>query len=333
MKELLDYYQRPLQDLRISVTDRCNFRCNYCMPAELFPDDYLFMKKEQMLSFEEMLRVVKILQPFGLKKVRITGGEPLLRKDISLFIKQLKDQKVQDIALTTNGVLLKKYAKQLRESGLQRVNISLDGIDNDIFKKMSGRNIDVAAVLGGIEAAQQVGLIVKVNMVVRKGWNDSQILPMTRYCKDNGIQLRFIEFMDVGSTNGWHMDEVVTSKEIRDMIHQEMKILPLDRGYGEVASCYGFEDGTGSIGFISSVTETFCGSCTRARLSADGKFFTCLFANKGYDIRALLRSDADDKKIEAYIASIWHKRDDRYSEERVDHNGKRDKIEMSYIGG
>lgn len=334
VKELLDIYQRPLQDLRISVTDRCNFRCNYCMPAELFPDDYPFLAKEQLLSFAEMIRVVKILQPLGLKKVRITGGEPLLRKDLSLFIKQLQQLAIKDIALTTNGVLLKKYARELKGAGIQRVNISLDAIDEQLFKKMSGRNIAIKKVIEGIEAAQQVELGIKVNMVVRKGWNESQILPMVRFCKEKGIQLRFIEFMDVGSTNGWRMEEVVTSKEIRQMIQQEIKIVPVENTlYGEVAKRYQYEDGTGEIGFISSVTETFCGSCTRARLSADGKIYTCLFANKGYDLRNLLRSGAGDQEVVTYIKNIWNKRDDKYSEERMKHNRKRNKIEMSYIGG
>jgi len=295
------------------------------------------MHKNKLLSFEEIMRIVTILQPLGLRKVRITGGEPLLRKNVTELIKQLQEAGIEDIALTTNGVLLKKFAKELKEAGLHRINVSLDAIDNQVFQEMVGRKTDISEILSGIEVAKEVGLGVKINMVVRKGWNDSQILPMAKYCKEHQLELRFIEFMDVGSTNSWCMDEVVTSKEIRELLHKEMRIQPKDdMKYGDVAVRYSYEDGSGTIGFISSVTEAFCGSCTRIRLSADGKLFTCLFANKGHDIREQLRNGIDNEGLALFIRNIWGNRDDRYSEERTElmkNNKQKEKIEMSYIGG
>ncbi len=329
-----DTKNRPLRDLRISVTDKCNFRCTYCMPKEIYPDNYPFMKRDQLLSFEEIIRLATLFLSFGVEKIRLTGGEPLLRRELPSLIEKLsKLDGLKDIGLTTNGVLLKKYAKQLADAGLCRVNVSLDALTDSIFTKLNGRAVGVAPILEGIEEAKNCGLQVKVNMVVRKGFNDSEILPMTRYFKDRGITLRFIEFMDVGNSNGWKLDEVVTSKEIRDMIHAEMPIEPIDTYYGEVAKRYTFVDSPSEIGFISSVTETFCSSCTRARISAEGKLYTCLFATDGYDLRELLRDGKGDEEIEKFVRNIWEKRDDQYSVDRFNHKAERKKIEMRYIGG
>ncbi|TGB05119.1 GTP 3',8-cyclase MoaA [Halobacillus salinus] len=333
---LVDQLQRPMKDLRISVIDKCNFRCTYCMPKEIFGDDYAFMPKDQLLSFDEIIRLVKVFAQFGVEKIRITGGEPLMRKDLHLLISQIKEiEGIKDIAVTTNAVFLVRQAAKLKEAGLDRVNISLDAIEDDVFKETNGRGIKTAPVLKGIEAARKAGLNIKINMVVKKGMNESQILPMARYFKGTGARLRFIEFMDVGNHNGWKMNEVVSKKEIVEKINAEMPLEPVDPAYfGEVASNYRYIDGEGEIGLISSVTDAFCSSCTRVRLSADGKLFTCLFASDGYDIRKNLRDGASDSQIVETIRSIWIGRKDQYSVDRA--AGKpspKKKIEMSYIGG
>ncbi|WP_449536954.1 GTP 3',8-cyclase MoaA [Ferdinandcohnia sp. Marseille-Q9671] len=335
-EKIVDQLNRPLRDLRISVTDQCNFRCSYCMPKEIFGDDYQFLKNDELLSFSEIEALTKSFVKLGVQKIRLTGGEPLVRKNVHELVERLHNiEGVVDIALTTNGVFLPKYAKQLKEAGLQRVNVSLDAIDNDVFKGMNGRSVGVKPVLAGIEAAQAAGLHVKMNMVVQKGKNESQILPMARYFKDKGITLRFIEFMDVGTTNGWNFDQVVSSKTIHDMIHEEMPLEPVDADYfGEVAKRYRYVGTDVEIGFISSVTESFCSSCTRARISADGKLYTCLFATSGHDLRKLIRSEADEREVDEALQSIWQARRDRYSDERTEETAKkRNKIEMSYIGG
>ena len=333
-----DSYQRPLRDLRISVTDRCNFRCTYCMPEEIFGKDYPFLPREAILSFEEIERTVRLLVPLGVKKIRISG-EPLLRKDIPTLIQSLsRIEGIEDIALTTNGTMLKRLSKDLKEAGLQRVNVSLDTLDDTVFHRLNSRHHTVRDVLEGIEAAASEGIQVKVNMVVQKGVNDQDILPMARHFRDTDHILRFIEFMDVGNYNEWNMEKVITKQEILDLIHKEMPLEPADpRYFGEVASRFTYKGTDKEIGIISSVTDTFCGSCTRARLSANGQLYTCLFATGGHDIKRLLRSDATDLEVKEHIASIWNGRTDRYSEERGGgdrKNGKRrKKIEMSYIGG
>ena len=336
LQPVTDYWKRPLRDLRISVIDRCNFRCTYCMPAEIFGDDYPFMSESELLSFEEITTLAKQFASLGVEKIRLTGGEPLLRKNLPDLIERLSSiQGINDIALTTNGVMLVHQAKKLRAAGLQRVNISLDAIEEEVFQRMNGRNIKPSAVLKGIDAAMEAGLEVKVNMVVEKGENDNQIIPLAKYCKEQGIILRFIEFMDVGQTNGWDFSHVVTKKEMYDKLTNISPLIPLDKAYfGEVASRYRYEDSDVEVGFISSVSETFCSSCTRARISADGKLFTCLFAESGFDLRDMLRSNATSEEIGQTLASIWSKRTDRYSDERTEETVKnRKKIEMSYIGG
>ncbi|MFK2826932.1 GTP 3',8-cyclase MoaA [Bacillus sp. B190/17] len=336
MKQVKDQFNRPLRDIRISLTDQCNFRCSYCMPAEIFGPDYPFLPKEHYLSFSEIIRVVQAVTELGVEKVRLTGGEPLLRKDLPELIHDLYTKTmIKDIALTTNGVLLPKYAKELKDAGLQRVNISMDALDDDIFKRMNGRSVSVKTVLKGIEAAKSAGLDIKINMVVKKGVNDEQILPMAAYFKNEGIPLRFIEFMDVGSTNGWQLSSVVSKQEIVERIDRQFPVKPVDKAYyGEVADRYIYADGSGEFGVISSVTESFCSTCTRARVSADGKLYTCLFATKGHDLKPVLRSSALVEEVKEYIASIWQRRTDRYSDERTEETAKkRPKIEMSYIGG
>jgi cyclic pyranopterin phosphate synthase len=332
-----DHHQRPLRDLRISVTDRCNFRCSYCMPAEIFGIDYPFLEKSKLLTFEECTRLVRIFQKLGVEKIRITGGEPLLRKDLPVLIEMIHNiEGIQDIALTTNGSLLKKQANALKSNHLQRVTVSLDSLDNERFGQMNGVGYEVQPVLEGIEAAKQAGLSVKINMVVKKGFNDQDILPMARYFKEKGHILRFIEFMDVGTTNGWKLDQVVPSQHIKDLIHAEMPLEPVDPNYyGEVASRYRYSDTDTEIGFISSVTQAFCSSCTRARLSSEGKLYTCLFASEGHDLRTPLREGASDDEIEQMARKLWSSRKDRYSEDRLNQTLqlKNKKIEMSHIGG
>lgn len=337
-RKVQDTHRRSLRDLRISVTDRCNFRCIYCMPIEEFGPNHCFMPREQLLTFEEITRLAKQFVRLGVEKIRLTGGEPLLRKDLPVLIEMLAAiDGVKDLSLTTNGLLLKKYAPILKQAGIQRINASLDALDNNIFTKMNGVGVRSETVLEGIEAAVQAGLKVKVNMVVKKGMNDSQILPMAHFFREKGITLRFIEFMDVGSTNNWKLDEVVTSKQIHDMIHSEMPLEPIAPDYaGEVAKRYRYVGTRAEVGFISSVSAAFCSSCTRARLSADGHVYTCLFAEKGTPLREFIRSGVSDEELLETVRGTWEKRNDRYSEERSSYyeEGKQRKpIEMSYIGG
>ena len=337
MQEMVtDFFGRPLQDLRISVIDRCNFICTYCMPAEVFGPDYAFLKDEFLLTFDEIERVAKLFVSIGVRKIRLTGGEPLLRKDLAKLIARLvKIDGLLDIGLTTNAIHLTKQAKALKEAGLHRVNVSLDAIDDDVFKAINGRNINTKPVIKGIMAAKEAGLDVKVNMVVKKGMNDHQVLPMAAYFKEQGITLRFIEFMDVGSTNGWNFDQVVTKRELIEMIHRVYPLEPAEAHYfGEVAKRYRYVGTNVEVGFITSVSESFCSSCTRARISADGKFYTCLFATEGLDIRELLRAKLSDDELLSVIQDVWMNRKDRYSDERTEESAKnRPKIEMSYIGG
>lgn len=333
VKDTLD---RPLRDLRISVIDRCNFRCQYCMPAEIFNESFKFLPRSELLSYEEIERVSRIFAGLGVEKLRITGGEPLLRKNLPHLIVNLsKIEGIRDIGLTTNGVFLKRYAAELKDAGLHRVNVSLDSMDDELFKQINGRNVGTGPVIEGILAAKDAGLGVKINMVVKKGLNEQEILPMARFCKEEGLQLRYIEFMDVGSTNGWQMDNVVTKKEIVELLSSEFELEPVDPDYyGEVAKRYRYKGTDTQIGFITSVSESFCGSCTRARISAKGDIYTCLFNGKGHDIKSLLRSEMTDDELTRHIASIWNHRRDRYSDERAEgKNNGQEKIEMSYIGG
>ncbi|WP_077211163.1 GTP 3',8-cyclase MoaA [Bacillus dakarensis] len=335
-KYVKDQLNRPLKDLRISVIDRCNFRCQYCMPAEVFGPDFAFLPKSELLTYEEIERLAKIFVELGVEKIRLTGGEPLLRKDLPVLVKLLSQiNGLRDIGLTTNGVLLPKYAKELKEAGLKRVNISLDSLNDELFGEINGRNVGVKPVIKGIKAAQEAGLGVKINMVVKKGLNDSEIVPMAKFCKENNLQLRFIEFMDVGSTNGWKMDDVVTKKEIYDLLSKHYLLEPVDPDYfGEVAKRYRYEGSDLDVGFITSVSESFCSSCTRSRLSANGQLFTCLFNGNGHDIRDFMRTGVSDGEIADRISSIWNGRTDRYSDERTEETvANRKKIEMSYIGG
>lgn len=336
-KRILDRYERPLQDLRISVTDKCNFRCRYCMPEEIFGPDYPFLPQETLLSFEELTRLVRLFVQLGVRKIRITGGEPLLRRELSTLIDMIhRIDGIEDIALTTNGSLLPKYAQELKDAGLQRVTVSLDSLDDERFGRINGRGYPVEKVLQGIEAAEKAGLGVKINMVVKKGTNDQDILPMARYFKEKGHILRFIEYMDVGNANGWRLEHVVPSREIVRAINREMPLEPVDPNYyGEVASRYRYKGTNDEIGLISSVTEAFCATCTRARLSADGFLYTCLFATEGHDIKTLLREGQSDEEILKTVRAIWQRRTDRYSEERLNQTTdlKKKKVEMSYIGG
>jgi len=341
-----DTLGRPLRDLRISVTDRCNFRCNYCMPSEIFDKDYAFLPQSSLLSFEEITRLAKIFVAHGVEKIRLTGGEPLLRKNIEVLIGMLAklhtpQGKPLDITLTTNGSLLARKARSLKDAGLQRVTVSLDALDDAIFRSMNDVDFPVADVLHGIEVAQQAGLApLKVNMVVKRGTNDGQILPLARHFRHSGVLLRFIEFMDVGATNGWRMDEVMPSNQVVERLNAQFPLAAIDANYsGETAERWRYLDGGGEIGVISSVTQAFCGECNRARLSTEGKLFLCLFATQGHDLRALVRGNYADDQIAAAIAPLWQARTDRYSELRAalppDASaapaGKR--IEMSYIGG
>lgn len=307
MNEIRDKYLRPLQDLRISIMDKCNFRCSYCMPADVFGEDYVFMREEELLSFDEIERVVKQFTSLGVKKLRLTGGEPLLRKNVPNLIQRLaRIEGIEDIALTTNGVYLVKQAKALKEAGLMRVNVSLDALDTEIFQKMNGRNVTSKVVLKGIDAAIDAGLHVKINMVVKKNVNENQVVKLASYCKEKNITLRFIEFMDVGQTNGWDFSQVVTKKELLKLVSTIAPLEEVEREYlGEVASRYRYVGTDSEIGIISSVSDTFCGNCTRARISANGIIYTCLFAEKGFDLRALVRSGATDAEINAAITDIW----------------------------
>ncbi|MED2184313.1 GTP 3',8-cyclase MoaA [Bacillus wiedmannii] len=335
-EKMKDSLERPLQDLRISVIDRCNFRCTYCMPAEVFGPDYAFLQEEFLLTFDEIERLARLFISMGVNKIRLTGGEPLLRKDLPKLIARLaKLEGLKDIGLTTNGIHLAKQAQALKDAGLKRVNISLDAIEDHVFQKINGRNVSTKPVLKGIEAAKAAGLEVKVNMVVKKGMNDSQILHMARYFKEQEIQLRFIEFMDVGSTNGWNFEQVITKEQLIEKINRVYPIEPVQpRYFGEVAKLYRYVGSDAEVGFIPSVSESFCSSCTRARISADGKFYTCLFGEKGTDLRTLLRENISDASLLKILQHTWRYRTDRYSDERtVESTNKRPKVEMSYIGG
>jgi GTP 3',8-cyclase len=330
-----DRLGRPLRDLRISVTDRCNFRCVYCMPKEVFGKDYQFLERKEILTFEEIGRIARIFGSLGVEKIRLTGGEPLIRRNLEQLIAMLSRIPGLDLTLTTNGSLLTRKAGALKAAGLQRVTVSLDALDEDAFRQMNDVDFPVAKVLEGIEAASAAGLKpVKINMVVKRGVNEQSVLPMARYFRGTGHILRFIEYMDVGHTNGWRMDDVVTAREIIGMISAEMPLEPVDPNYqGEVAERWRYRDGSGEIGVIASVTQAFCRDCTRIRLSTDGKLYTCLFATIGHDLRALLRGGASDEEIKDAVAAIWAKRSDRYSEVRTAQTSRVQKIEMSYIGG
>ena len=330
-----DKLGRPLRDLRISVTDRCNFRCVYCMPKEVFGKDFQFLDRKALLSFEEIERIARIFRGLGIEKIRLTGGEPLVRRNLEGLIAKLAAIEGLDLTLTTNGSLLALKALRLRDAGLKRVTVSLDSLDDAVFRAMNDVDFPVARVLAGIDAAAAAGLApVKVNMVVKRGVNDDSIVPMARFFRDRGHIVRFIEYMDVGHSNGWRMDDVVSAAEIVQRIDRELPLEPADANYrGEVAQRWRYRDGSGEIGVIASVTQAFCRDCTRARLSAEGQVYTCLFATSGHDLRALLRGGASDEAIREFIVGLWSKRSDRYSEIRSSHTVRLQKVEMSYIGG
>lgn len=332
---LTDTLNRSLRDLRISVTDRCNFRCVYCMPKEIFGPDHQFLHRDQILTFEEITRLARIFTAHGVRKIRLTGGEPLVRKDLPDLISMLAQIPDLDLTLTTNGSLLPKHAQALKDAGLKRVTVSLDSLDNAIFKSMNDVDFPVEKVIEGMEAAAAVGLApIKVNMVVKRGLNESSILPMARFFREKGYILRFIEYMDVGHSNGWRMDDVVSAAEIVKMIDAEMPLEPVTPNYqGEVAGRWRYKDGSGEVGMIASVTQAFCRDCNRARLTAEGKLYTCLFAVKGHDFRDLIRGGATDDEVSQFIADVWGKRDDRYSELRSENTISLPKVEMSHIGG
>jgi cyclic pyranopterin phosphate synthase len=330
-----DTFGRPLRDLRISVTDRCNFRCVYCMPREVFGRDYHFLPRAEVLTFEEITRLARAFVGLGVRKIRLTGGEPLIRRDIEHLVAMLAEIPGVELAMTTNGSRLAELAPRLKAAGLRRITVSLDSLDDATFAKVNDVRFPVQRVLEGIQAAAEAGLSpIKVNMVVKRGLNEESILPMARFFKERGHILRFIEFMDVGNTNAWRMEDVVPGAEIVRRIDQEMPLEPVDPNYeGEVARRYRYQDGGGEIGIITSVTQPFCSSCTRIRLSAEGKLYTCLFATEGHDVKGLLRRGGDEEQIKRAIRDIWRVRDDRYSAERTSQTPGLPKIEMSYIGG
>jgi cyclic pyranopterin phosphate synthase len=336
-KDVLDTRSRPLRDLRISVTDRCNFRCTCCMPKEIFGREFVFLSRAQLLTFEEIARLARAFARDGVSKVRLTGGEPLLRRDVEQLVAMLAEiDGISDVALTTNGAALAARADSLKASGLSRVTVSLDALDDRTFAAMNDVDFPVARVLAGIDAAAAAGLTpVKINMVVKRGVNDDRVVEMAERFRGSGHTLRFIEYMDVGTTNGWRMDDVVPAAEIAERINGHWRLEPLQPEYpGEVANRYRYRDDGGEIGIVASVTQPFCGACTRARLSADGKLYTCLFAAQGHDLRALLRDDdPTDEELSKYVRSIWARRADRYSDLRHARTQQRPKIEMSYIGG
>ena len=330
---LLDKISRPLRDLRISVTDRCNFRCRYCMPREVFGADFEFLQRQRLLTFEEINRVVKSLLPLGIKKVRITGGEPLLRRDLANLVAMLSDHDL-DLALTTNASLLAKYAKVLSKAGLNRVTVSLDAMDEATFQEMNDVELSIQQVLDGIEVAHSSGLDLKINCVIQRGVNEHAILPLVEYFRHTPHVLRFIEYMDVGNTNAWSLDEVVSVEEIIAKISAVYPLNPIPRTHvGDTASRYSFADGGGEIGVISSGSAPFCSNCNRARISADGQIYTCLFASSGFDLRERLRRGDSDDELAKFVSNIWSGRDDQYSQLRSNNIQTRDKIEMSYIGG
>jgi len=330
-----DTRKRHLRDLRISVTDRCNFRCTYCMPKSVYDRDFKFLERTQLLSFDEINRLVGIFKDHGVEKVRITGGEPLLRKQLEKLLEMISVSHQLDLTLTTNATLLKQKASMLLNAGLNRITISLDSLDDHTFQIMNDMKVPVSKVLEGIEEADRVGFKpIKINMVVKQGINDQHVVEMAKYFKGTGHIVRFIEFMDVGSTNGWQMSHVVPSRQLVSQINETFPIEPVEPNYiGEVAERWKYKDGSGEIGFISSVTQAFCASCTRARLSAEGSIYTCLFATKGMDLRMLLRTGATDATISNVINNLWQAREDNYSEIRTAETASLRKIEMSYIGG
>jgi cyclic pyranopterin phosphate synthase len=331
--DLVDSLQRPLRDLRISVTDRCNFRCTYCMPKEVFGRDYRFLDRRELLTFEEIARVARVFVSLGTQKIRITGGEPLVRRDLERLIEQLAGLDV-DLTLTTNGSLLPAKAPALANAGLRRITVSLDALDDAMFRALNDVDFPVDRVLDGIDAAVAAGLPVKVNAVVKRGVNESQIVPMAAFFKERGQTLRFIEYMDVGHTNGWRLDDVVPAAEIVRTLDEAFGVEAVEPSYrGEVANRWRYRDGAGEVGVIASVTQPFCGDCTRARLSAEGRLFTCLFAVRGTDLRALVRGDASDEELAAAVTGVWRARTDRYSELRSAATADLPKVEMSYIGG
>jgi cyclic pyranopterin phosphate synthase len=336
---LADSFGRPLRDLRISVTDRCNFRCPFCMPGDVFGEEYHFIPRAEVLTFEEIVRLGRVFSKLGVRKIRLTGGEPLLRKELEVLVADLAGLKgIEDIALTTNGLLLAEKATALKKAGLHRVTVSLHSIDADIFGKMNGRGFSTKRVLEGIEKAQEVGLTpIKINVVVQRGVNEHTIVELARYFRERGHIVRFIEYMDVGNLNGWRMEHVVSADEIVRTINAEMPLEPLERNYqSEVSLRYRYKDGSGEIGVIASVTEPFCGDCSRIRLSAEGKIYTCLFANIGHDLRGPLRSGASDEQLEGIMRAIWAARSDRYSELRRTQTALEQqarKVEMFEVGG
>jgi cyclic pyranopterin phosphate synthase len=330
---LQDGWGRAIRSLRISVTDRCNFRCVYCMPQEIFGRDYEFLPRAQLLDYEEIERLARAFVANGVRKIRITGGEPLVRRHVERLVEMLSALDV-DLTLTTNGTLLPQKAQALAAAGLRRVTVSLDALDDETFRAMNDMDVPVQQVLDGIDAAAAAGLPVKVNAVVKRGLNEHGIVELARHFRGTGHVLRFIEYMDVGHTNGWRLDDVVSAEEILTTIADEFPLEPIEPSYrGEVAKRWRYVDGQGEIGVIASVTQPFCGDCTRARLSAEGQLYTCLFAVRGHDLRALVRSAADDAELEAAIATVWTRRTDRYSELRTEKTAELPKIEMSYIGG
>jgi cyclic pyranopterin phosphate synthase len=331
-----DTLGRPLRDLRISVTDRCNFRCRYCMPKEIFGRKYKFLPQTELLSFEEITRLAGIFTTLGVRKLRLTGGEPTIRRGLPKLVQMLAAvDGVEDLAMTTNASRLAKMAPELRKAGLGRVTVSLDSLDDARFRQMSDAEFSVDLVLEGIETARRAGLVpVKINVVVKRGVNEMDALAIARRFRGPEYIVRFIEYMDVGKTNGWRMNDVVPAAEIIETIGRELPLEAIDPNYpGEVARRWRYTDGKGEIGVIASVTQPFCGDCTRARLSADGKLYTCLFAARGHDLRKLLRDGADDDEVEAFLRGVWSRRTDRYSEERTSKTPGSDKVEMSYIGG
>ncbi|HET9956522.1 MAG TPA: GTP 3',8-cyclase MoaA [Polyangiaceae bacterium] len=332
-EDLTDRLGRGLRDLRLSVTDRCNFRCGYCMPREHFGPEHPFMPRQELLTFEELQRVARSAAALGVKKLRLTGGEPLLRKDLHVLVGLLRDISGVELSLTTNGSLLAKQAEGLARAGLDRVTVSLDALEPDLFRRIADADFDVTDVLSGIEAAQAAGLApIKINCVVQKGLNDSQIVPLARRFRGTGHVLRFIEFMDVGITNGWRLDRVLSGKEILERIAAEIPLEPVPDSEG-VATRYRYVDGSGEVGVITSVTRPFCSTCSRLRLSSDGKLFTCLFGNNGVDLRAVLRRGGTDDEIIELMRASWVAREDRYSELRSSRTRSLPRIEMSYIGG
>jgi cyclic pyranopterin phosphate synthase len=333
---LTDTLDRPVRDLRISITDRCNFRCTYCMPKEIFGRDFEFLRHDDLLTFEETARVAGVFIANGVEKIRITGGEPLVRRDMEKFVELISRlDGLRDLTLTTNGALLAKKAQALKDAGLKRITVSLDSLDDQVFMAMNDVDFPASKVLEGIEAARKVGLSpIKINMVVRRGVNDHSVLDMARRFRGTGDILRFIEYMDVGTTNGWRLDDVVSAAEIVRMINAELPLEQVDPNYrGEVARRYRYKDEGGEIGIIASVTQPFCGDCTRARLSAEGLLYTCLFGPKGHDLRSLLRGGKRDEEISQFIRQVWRRRDDRYSELRTTETARLPKVEMSHIGG